>query len=421
MKTIIIPSFAVLCLAAAGCTELPVNGPYNGAIVQGAATAAIRDPQSIAYQYALVDIDDCVVKAVSDFDAGSFNGSFGRASRGSAPAVLIGPGDVLQLTVFESKSGGLFIPADSGTRPGNFVTMPPATVDNDGTIAVPYGGVIKVGNKSVQQVEREVEEKLADRAIDPKVAIAVIEQNAGTVSVVGDVNTPKKIKITQNGERILDAIALAGGPHYAGYETYVTLQRHGRKATVYFNNLVSHPEENIFVAPGDTIYVFREPRRFVALGAVGVAVGVGASSALTGLSSLFSFDQDRLSLVEAVGKAGGLLDYQANPSQVFLYRLETRDALQTIGLDLSGFPKNQKLIPTVYRANFRDPSSFFFAQQFPMRNKDVLYASNSNYTEVVKFVNYATAVSGGVSTVAADAAVTRHAAQYLGNGRATTY
>jgi polysaccharide export outer membrane protein len=178
-------------------------------------------------------------------------------------------------------------------------------------------------------------------------------------------------------------IAQAGGPHYPGYETYVTLQRRGRKATIYFNNLVSHPEENIYVAPGDTIYVYREPRRFVAL----EAVGVGASSALTGLSSLFTFDQDRLSLVEAVGKADGLLDYQANPAQVFLHLLEMRDTLQAIGLNLSGFPPDQKLIPTVYRANFRDPSSYFFAQQFPMRNKDVLYAANANSVEVVKFIN----------------------------------
>ena len=421
MRTLIIPGVAALCLATASCTEIPASGPFNGAVVQGAATSAIRDPQSVAYQYALVDIDDCVVSHVADLDGGSFYGSFGHSARGAAPAVLIGPGDVLQLTVFESKSGGLFIPADSGTRPGNFVTIPAVTVENDGTIAVPYGGVFKVADKTPQEVERSVEEKLADRAIDPKVVVAVTEQNAATVSVNGEVNLPKKVRLTQNGQRILDVIAQAGGPHYPGYETYVTLQRRGRKATIYFNNLVSHPEENVFAAPGDSIYVYREPRRFVALGAVGVAVGVGASSALTGLSSLFSFDQDRLSLAEAVGKAGGLLDYQANPSQVFVYRLELRDALQGMGLDLSGFPADQKLIPTVYRANFRDPSSFFFAQQFPMRNKDVLYASNSNYTEVVKFVNYATAVTGGVSTVAADAAITRHAASYLGNGRATTY
>ena len=91
-----------------------------------------------------------------------------------------------------------------------------------------------------------------------------------------------------------------------------------------------------------------------------------------------------------------------------------RDTLQVIGLNLSGFPPDQKLIPTVYRANLRDPSSYFFAQQFPMRNKDVLYAAKANSVEVVKFINYAMAITSGASTVTADAAITRHAMTYLG-------
>jgi len=410
----------VLCLAAASCSELPISGPHESAIVGGAAAVATRPTETVAYAYALVDLDAFVVRHVSDIDGGSLHGSFGKG-KGPAPAVYVGPGDVLQVTIFESKSGGLFIPADSGVRPGNYVTLPPMTVSHSGTIAVPYSGDIKAAGKSVEQIEREIENKIADRAIDPKVIVTVAEQNASTVSVVGDVNTAKKVRLTQNGERILDLIAQAGGPHYPGYETFVTLQRRDRQATIYFNNLVSHPEENIYAAPGDTVYVFREPRRFVALGAVGVAVGVGASSALTGLSSLFTFDQDRLTLAEAVGKAGGLLDFRANPAQVFLYRLESRATLEAIGLDLSCFPPDQKAIPTVYRSNFRDPSSYFFGQQFQMRNKDVLYAANANSIEVVKFIDYATSITGGVTTVAADAAITRHAVTYLGKGNANAY
>jgi len=399
---------------------LPVSGPYEAAIVGGAAAVATRPTETVAYSYALVDLDAFVVGHVGEIDGGSLHGSFGKG-KGPAPAVFVGPGDVLQVTIFESKSGGLFLPADSGVRPGNYVTLPPMTVSHSGTIAVPYSGDIKAAGKSVEQIERDIESKIADRAIDPRVVVTVSEQNAGTVSVVGEVNTPKKVRLTQNGERILDLVTQAGGPHYPGYETFVTLQRRERQATIYFNHLISHPEENIYAAPGDTVYVFREPRRFVALGAVGVAVGVGASSALTGLSSLFTFDQDRLTLAEAVGKAGGLLDERANPAQVFLYRLESRGTLEAIGLDLSCFPPDQRAIPTVYRSNFRDPSSYFFAQQFPMRNKDVLYAANANSIEVVKFIGYATAITGGVSTVAADAAITRHAVTYLGKGNANTY
>ena len=420
MRTSFISGTALLCLAMASCSDLPVSGPHNGSIVQGATTVAVRNPQSVAYNYALVDIDACVVKHVFDVDGGSLYASFG-SGKGPAPAVLVGRGDVLQVTLFESKSGGLFIPADSGTRPGNYVTLPPMVVDYNGFIAVPYAGGIRAAGKSIQEIQRDIEDRLADRAIEPKAIVTFTEQNASTVSVVGEVNQPRKARITQNGERILDMVAQAGGPRYPGYETYVALQRGRRTATIYFNSLISHPEENIYAAPGDTIYVFREPRRFVAFGAVGVAVGVGASSALTGLSSLFTFDQDRLTLAEAVGKAGGLLDYRANPAQVFLYRLETRDALEAMGIDLSRFPPDKRAIPTVYRANFRDPSSYFFAQQFPMRNKDVIYASNAEAVEVVKFIDYANAITGGISNTAVDAALTRKSITYTTSGKANNY
>lgn len=406
-----------LCSILSACSELPVSGPHHSDILAGAATSSVNSPDAVAFEYALVDLNQSVVRATYDIDADLFFRTFGKG-RGPAPEVLVGPGDVLQLTVFELKSGGLFIPADAGVRPGNYVTLPPQTVDHDGMLSVPYAGDMKVAGRSLPQIEHAIEQRLQNRAIEPKVVASLAEQVASTVSVIGEVNTPKKINLTQNGERLLDAIALAGGPKYPGYETYVTLQRRGRKATLFFNSLVLHPEENIYAAPGDTIYVYREPRRFVAFGAVGVAAGIGASSALTGLSGQFSFDQERVSLAEGVAKAGGLLDNQANPGQVFVYRMETRDILAKIGVDLSKFPPAQTVIPTVYRANFRDPSSYFYAQQFPMRHRDVLYVSNAESVEVMKFLNYANSVATVAGNIPESAAAARHGATYLGHGSA---
>ncbi len=410
----------VLCLGLPACAELPVSGPRHDDILLGAATSAVNPPDEVAFEYALVDLNKGVVDAVYDIDADSFLRSFGKG-HSSPPKVSIGAGDVLQLTIFESRSGGLFIPVDAGVRPGNYVTLPPQTVDDKGKIAVPYAGDLQVAKRSVLEVQRMVEERLANRAIEPKVIISINEEVAGTVSVVGEVNTPKKVKLTQNGERILDVIAVAGGPRYPGYELYITLQRKGKKATMYFNSLVLHPDENIYAAPGDTIYVYREPRRFVAFGAVGVAAGIGASSALSGLSGQFTFDQERLSLAEGVAKAGGLLDNQANPGQVFIYRMETRDTLKRIGIDLSKFSPEQTIIPSVYRANFRDPSSYFFAQRFPMRHKDVLYVSNADSVEVLKMLNFINSVATVAGNVPQSAGAARHGGQYVASGSASPF
>jgi polysaccharide export outer membrane protein len=187
----------------------------------------------------------------------------------------------------------------------------------------------------------------------------------------------------------------------------VTLQRGKQRTTVYFPTLVNTPDENIYVMPGDVLYVYREQQKFVAVGALS---SVGQTSGLTGL---FAFEQERLSLNEAVAKAGGLLDSRANPGQVFLYRMEYRKTLEALRVDLRKFPRDQKFIPTIYRANFRDPSSFFFAQSFPMRHKDIVYVSNADAVEVTKFLIFLRTITSTVAGVADDALVTRDSIRAL--------
>jgi polysaccharide export outer membrane protein len=260
-----------------------------------------------------------------------------------------------------------------------------------------------------------VERRLLNRAIEPKVVATLVEQHATLVSVVGEVNSPRKVPITQAGERILDMIALAGGIRFPGYEIFVTLQRGKNRATVYFNTLVQKPDENIYARPGDVIYIYREPRRFLAFGAVGSGT-VGAPQ-----SQQFNFGQERVSLAEGVGLAGGLIDNVANPAAVFLYRVEPRRILEAMSVDLSKFPPQAEAIPTVYRANLRDPSSYFAAQQFPMRMRDIIYVSNAQSVEVTKFLGYVTTITSSVSSVANSAGVTAHGGTYALKGFANPY
>ena len=396
-----------LCLVVGAlltaCTQLPIDGPHHRDITNGAVTALVSDRDAIAFNYALVDISKNVLEHQSEIGPGSFFKTFGVGT-GPAPVVRVGAGDVLQVSVFESAAGGLFVPAEAGVRPGNYVTLPPQQVDRSGAITVPYAGAITAAGRTLSEIQQDIVSKLSKRAIEPQVVISFIEQNATEVAVVGEAGA-NKFRIRPSGERILDVISRAGGMRYPGYELFVTLQRNKRKATVYFPTLINKPEENIFVAPGDTIYVYREQQKFVALGALGSG---GQTSGLTGQ---FAFEQERLSLNEAVAKAGGLLNSRANPGQVFLYRLEYRQTLETMGVILANFPPEQKLIPTVYRANFRDPSSFFFAHGYLMRHKDVIYVSNADAVELGKFLGYVRAITSTIAGVYTDVTIFKDAGQ----------
>lgn len=381
-------------LTMAGCSFLPRSGPDDGAIAKGAsATLFDTTGHAPSYQYAIVDLTKDVVSYVTKDDPGSLLTTFG-GGKGAAPKILVGVGDIIQVTVFESQTGGLFIPDDAGARPGNYVTFPAQTVDLSGFITVPYAGSVRALGQSIPDIEAEIVSRLLDQAIEPQVSVAMIEQNATTATVAGSVSSPGRLPITGSGDRVVDIIARAGGLAFPDYESFVTLTRRGKSRTVFFPNLVRSPGENIFVAPNDTIYVYREQRRFIAFGASGQ---VGE----------FEFEREQLKLTEAVAKMGGLLDDQADPSQVMLYRMESRTALENMGVDLSNISSTAKKIPTIYRANFRKPDSFFLSAKFQMNGGDVVYVSNADAIELVKFLDVLSSVTGTVSGTASDVNSTR--------------
>ena len=405
-RGVILRTWRLVALAMlSGCAQLPLDGPAKQDIITGASAGLSNPPHVVALDYALVDINSIVLSCLSGAETDSLSRAFG----GRPPALRAGVGDVLGVSVFESSAGALVSPggpAGANTKQGNFVTIPNLTVDSSGAISVPYAGRVRVAGLTLPEIEREIESKLTNRVVEPQVVVSIVDQNAATVAVVGDTTgVTNRIKLSGSGERILDIVSKAG-LKYPAYETDVTLQRKMRTATTYLPTLVTHPEENIFVQPDDVIYINRNQRKFVAVGAVGSAITTTVSSTnqtLAGSVGLFAFDQEHLSLTEAIGKAGGLLDDRADPAQVFLYRMERRKTLEKMGVDLSRFEPDQKLIPTIYRANFRDPSSFLVAQAFPMRNKDTIYVGNAEANEVSKVFAYINLWTSTPATVASNA------------------
>jgi polysaccharide biosynthesis/export protein len=386
-------------LAIGGCSMLPASGP---GVAELTATAATTDRlEKPAFQYALVDISQRVLSVLTDIDPGSFFRTFG-VGKGSPTSIFVGVGDSVQVTVFESSAGGLFIPTDAGARAGNFVTMPSQAVDQTGLITVPYAGQINVKGRSLPDIENEIETKLASRAIEPRVIVSLTAQTSSQVTVIGQVSAATKVNINPAGDRVLDVLSKSGGIANAGYETFVTLQRKGKTATVYFLNLLKNSRENVFVQPEDILYVSQDKRSFTAFGA-------------TGHVNQFFFEQERLLLTDAVGKAGGLLDNQANPRWVLLYRPESRSRLEKMSIDLTMFPESQKVIPTIYRVNLQDPSGFFAARAFYMQNRDIIYVTNADKVELFKFLDLVTGVTGAVGSVSADVVAVNNASKVLKN------
>ena len=345
------------------CSIFPTSGP---------ASSDVRSEKSDAegLPYALVRVTPQVEK-VLESKAPRIAQAF--PDRGGPSEIRFGIGDVVSVTVFEAAAGGLFIPLEAGVRPGNFITLPNQAVDNSGNITVPYAGAIRAKGRTVVEVQKAIVDALQNRALEPQAVVAIVDQRASSVSVLGDVGAPSRFPANANGERLLDVIARAGGPRNPGYDTWVMLERQGRQASAPFSALVNQPSNNIWVRPQDTIYVFTEPRTFTVFGA-------------SGLQGHVPFAAWRLTLAEAIAKAGGLNDNLADPASVFLYRGEPREVAQLLGVDCSRF--SGPIVPIIFNLNLRDPAGYFLASNFEMRNKDVVFTSNAVAVEATKFMTY---------------------------------
>jgi len=293
--------------------------------------------------------------------------------------IVFGIGDIVSVTIFESSSGGLFIPGEGGVRPGNFITIPNQPVDVQGNVSIPYAGAIRALGRTQVQVQDAIVAALKNRAIEPQAIVSLVEQKTSMISVLGE-GRSARIPATTTPERILDVIGRAGisgtggtSTGAAGAETWVILERNGRRAIAPFGALVYEPANNIYIHPNDTIYLYREPQTFLTFGAVGTQQQI-------------PFGTWRLSLAEAISKAGGLLDTQADPASVFLYRGEARDVAEALGVDCTPF--EGPIIPVIYSVNLRDPAGYFLSSSLEMRNKDIIYVSNSFSVESTKFMTY---------------------------------
>lgn len=361
------------------CTGFtPASGPRMADVMEGALskTGDVGTPQRPRLGYSVVTLDPDNVARLAAEPVGS----------GFSPAVIatpesdvrIGVGDIVATTIFEAQSGGLFIPAEPGSRPGNFVQLPAQQVNREGTITIPFGQSIRAVGLTPSQLERSIAARISARALEPQVIVTIQERRSNGVNVTGDVNSSARFGVDPGGERLLGALARAGGPRFPSYESMITLQRGGISERVLMAEVLYDARQNVQLQQGDSVIVTHEPRYFLALGAV------GQTASITQLNRRFAFEDRTLSLADAIARAGGLADDLANPTAVFLFRFERSALLREIGVPQPA--DAPAMVPTVYRADFTNAATLFLAQQFPMHKNDLIFVSNSPSSDFQKFI-----------------------------------
>ena len=379
-----LPLALCAALAVSGCSVLPAAGPTARQVDAGAEVATA---DGLFARYEIIDLTPAVVEALRTRPLDSLLASFGDHRPSVEP--VIGIGDVVSVSIWEAGSGGLFsgpLVSDRFSAGSKSALIPEQVVGRDGGISVPYAGRVQVLGRRTQDVQALIENELAGKAIQPQVLVSVTKALSQTVTVTGEAAAGARIPLTLRGDRLLDVIASAGGVRSAVNETFIRLSRGSVTATVPMTTVVSNPRENIYLRPGDVLTLVRDPQTFLAVGAVGNATEL-------------PFGAEGITLAQALAKARGLSDFQADPTGTYLFRFEPAAVVRKLN------PASKLLatpqVPVVYRIDMRDPNSLFLTQAFRMRNRDLVYVSNAPLTDLQKVLGAFSAVTGPVVSAAA--------------------
>jgi polysaccharide export outer membrane protein len=360
----------VISTSLSGCSNIMPEwfgseGPTNGQVQDKRDDLRLNGIQ-------LVDVDGNVAqKLVAMRKQGLLSDYFGDATQSG---YVVGAGDVVELTVWESPPAMLFSAGaiTPGMSPSSAqgTTFPAQMVSREGTINIPFAGQIVAAGQSTHQIETEIVRRLTDKANQPQALVRVVSNNTANVTVVGEVATSARMPLTARGERLLDALAAAGGVRQPVEKISLQITRGNQVRGLALDSIIRDPKQNILLQPGDVITALFQPLSFTALGA-------------TSKNQEVNFEAQGINLAQALARAGGLLNERSDARAVFIFRFEDKKAL-----DWATPPKlsAEGKVPVIYQINMKDPASFLIAQNFPIDNKDVLYVSNAPGDNFKKFV-----------------------------------
>lgn len=374
-------SALVLSQLLTACALMPSSGPTTqeiGDLASGTAQAN-----------AIIQVVDVNAEVARKLSSQRKQNLFSEVlTRPASSNQVVGVGDTLEVHIWEAPpatlfSGGGSVDMRSGSAGSRITTLPEQVVDRDGRISVPFAGRIAASGRTLSDIEADIVKGLGGKAHMPEALVRRTKNRSATVTVVGEVSASLTMPLSPTGERLLDALAAAGGVRQPVSKTTIQITRGDRYAALPLDTVIRDPKQNVTLQAGDVVTAMFQPLSFTALGA-------------TGKNEEISFEAQGISLAQALARAGGLQDFRADAQGVFIFRFEPKSSLDWPRQPVSATPDD--MVPVIYRLDLKKPSSFFVMQSFGIQNKDIVYVSNAPAAELQKFLGLVFSIAYPVLT-----------------------
>ena len=297
-------------------------------IVSGCAASSGLKPTA-SLEEVLAEQQSEQANKIKDFNRTLFS------SVSSAPSYsdyLIGPGDLLTVTVFEAP--------ELNTE---------ARVSARGFITLPLLGPVEIKGLTSSEAEKKIENLYKERYLrNPHVTIFIKEQYAAKVTILGSVNKPGTYDYPSR-QRLLDVLAMAGGlSEKAGDIVQVRRKVEGKeRPEVYIIDMQQLIKEgkaelNIPIQGGDVVFVPEAG-----------TVYVDGAVRKPGVYPI----KGKMTVYEAIVAAGGLSNV-ADESSIKLVRTDKSGKREVIEISLNDIQNNR-------------------ARELVLHDKDIVYVETN--------------------------------------------
>lgn len=256
----------------------------------------------------------------------------------------IGPGDVLSVIVYNHPE--LTIPAGaerSAAEAGNLVQQ-------DGTIFYPFIGRVRVAGMSQSEVQSLLTRRLSQFLTEPQVEVRVADYRSQRVRISGAVGSPGPVPVTNEPLTLVDALSAAGGLQENANWHEVRLTRDGHQEKISAFDLLRNGDQrlNRLLRDGDSIHVATAANQAIAM--------MGE----VGSPGYIPLGNERLTLTDALARAGGLNREAAEPTGIFVVR---------------GQEEGSDKLATVYQLDITNAVALNLGSRFILEPQDVVYVT----------------------------------------------
>ncbi len=278
---------------------------------------------------------------------------------GKPSAYTVGPGDVLQITVWDHPELAAAL-GQAAPNARESDAGPGFLVDEQGNVQFPYAGSVHVAGDNVEQVQRKIVSRISKVYKNPEVTVRVASFRASQIYIDGEVGKPGAQQINDIPMTLTQAIGRAGGFTGNADQSQVMLVRNGTSYPINFNALVKsgHNPNEIVLKPGDMVRVGSRDEN-----------GVYMMGELNKPATVMPLRNGRLTLAQAISEAGSFNDNTAKTKSLFVIR--DGDGAQ----------------PQVFHLDATSPVSMVLANQFELQPRDVVYVDNGGLVKFNRVLN----------------------------------